>query len=88
MQEAKLIHKVIPVYPQMARNIRVQGMVLFSAVIGRDGSILNLTLLSGHPLLAPAARDAIRQWRYSPTFLNGDPVEVATTIEVNFILNN
>jgi protein TonB len=85
--EAKLTHKVIPRYPPLARQTRVQGKVVFSAVVGRDGSILNLQLLSGHPLLAQAAFEAVRQWRYHPTLLNGEPVEVQTTIEVNFILN-
>ena len=56
------------------------------AVIGRDGAIANLTVISGHPLLIPAALDAVRKWRYRPTLLNGTPVEVITTVDVNFTL--
>jgi protein TonB len=87
VQEAKLISRVQPVYPPLARQTRTQGVVRFSAIIGRDGTIQNLTLISGHPLLSPAAAAAVRQWRYRPTYLNGDPVEVVTEIEVHFILN-
>lgn len=87
VQEANLIRKVTPVYPQIAKVARVQGLVLFMAVIGRDGSIQNLQLVSGNPLLVPAAREAVAQWRYKPTLLNGDPVEVITEITVNFMLS-
>ena len=59
----------------------------FNAVIGRDGTIQNLTLASGHPLLVPAATEAVRQWVYQPTLLNGEPVEVVTQIDVNFTLS-
>jgi protein TonB len=76
-----------PSYPPLARQARIQGVVKFNAVIGRDGTIQNLTLVSGHPLLVPSATEAVRQWRYQPTLLNGDPVEVVTQIDVNFTLS-
>ena len=59
----------------------------FNAVIGKDGTIQNLDLVSGHPLLVPAATEAVRQWVYQPTLLNGEPVEVVTQIDVNFTLS-
>ena len=82
----KLVHKTTPVYPPLAKQARIQGVVRFHAVIGRDGSIVNLTLVSGHPLMVPSATEAVRQWRYQPTLLNGQPVEVVTQIDVNFTL--
>jgi protein TonB len=87
VQAAKLINQPKPSYPPLARQARIQGVVRFNAVIGRDGSIQNLTLVSGHPLLVPAATEAVRQWRYQPTLLNGEPVEVVTVIDVNFTLS-
>ena len=84
--EAKLINKVVPVYPALAKSARVQGIVEFSASISKEGNIENLQLVSGHPLLAKAARDAVLQWKYRPTLLNGQPVEVLTEIGVNFTL--
>jgi protein TonB len=84
---ANLIYKVQPVYPQMAQTIRVQGRVEFRAVISKAGTIENLELISGHPLLVSAAREAVLQWRYRPTLLNGEPVEVITDIVVNFALS-
>ena len=87
VQSAKLINQPRPAYPPLARQARIQGVVRFNAVIGRDGSIQNLTLVSGHPLLVPAATEAVRQWRYQPTLLNGEPVEVVTQIDVNFTLS-
>lgn len=86
VMSAKLIHQVKPIYPPLARNARVSGAVKLTATIGRDGSIANLQLLSGPPLLINAALDAVRQWRYQPTLLNGEPVEVLTQIDVNFNL--
>jgi protein TonB len=82
-----LISRVQPIYPQLARQTHTEGTVRFTAIIGRDGSIQNLTLISGHPLLNQAAADAVRRWRYRPTILNGEPVEVVTEIEVHFILH-
>ena len=86
VQAAKLIHQVRPAYPPLAKQARIQGTVRLQAVIARDGSIQNLVLASGHPLLVPSAMDAVRQWRYSPTTLNGETVEVLTQIDVNFTL--
>jgi protein TonB len=86
VQEALLINRVIPAYPPLAIQTRTSGVVRFTAVISREGVVTNLTLVSGHPLLVQAATSAVRQWRYKPTFLNGDPVEVVTTIDVNFVL--
>lgn len=84
--ESNLIHKVVPVYPAMAKAARVQGAVEFTAIISKDGTIENLKLVRGNPLLVNAARDAVLQWRYRPTLLNGEPVEVITDITVNFML--
>lgn len=83
---AKLIHQVKPVYPPLAISSRTQGTVKLTAVIGRDGTIQNLQLISGHPLLVQAALIAVKQWRYSPTLLNQEPVDVLTQIDVNFVL--
>ena len=81
-----LVHQVKPVYPPLARQARIQGAVLLQAIIGKDGCIENLRLVSGHPMLAPAAIEAVRQWRYRPYTLNREPVEVQTEITVNFVL--
>lgn len=85
--EAKIINRVIPVYPRLALQARLEGTVQFTAIIARDGTIQNLQLLSGHPLFVQAATEAVKQWRYRPTLLNGEPVEVVAPIEVKFILN-
>jgi len=87
VQAAKLVNQPKPQYPPLARQARIQGVVRFNAVIGKDGAIQNLTLVSGHPLLVPSATEAVRQWRYQPTLLNGEPVEVVTQIDVNFTLS-
>jgi len=81
-----LIHKVNPVYPPLARQARISGTVLLQAQISKDGSIENLQLISGHPMLAPAAIEAVKQWKYKPYLLNGEPVEVDTQVQVNFTL--
>jgi protein TonB len=86
MMEGNLIHRVEPRYPSLARQARIQGIVLLQATIGKDGSIENLHLLSGHPMLAQAAVEAVRQWQYRPYVLNGEPVEVETQVTVNFVL--
>jgi protein TonB len=86
VQEGKLISGPRPIYPQLARQARIQGTVRLEAVISREGTILNLRAVGGHPLLVPAALAAVAQWVFRPTFLNDDPVEVATVIEVNFTL--
>jgi protein TonB len=87
VKEAFLLHRVEPVYPALARQTRVSGKVELEGVIGTDGRIRELAVKNGNPLLAPAAVDAVRQWLYKPTMLNGAPVEVALVIVVNFRLN-
>lgn len=82
--EGRLILKVEPTYPRIALIARIQGRVVLSAIISKTGEIQDLTVVSGHPLLVPAAINAVRQWRYRPYLLNGEPVEVETTINVNF----
>jgi protein TonB len=74
------------VYPALARQARVQGTVVLAALIAPDGRVRNLRVLSGHPLLTQAALEAVRHWRYEPTLLNGDPMEVDTTVQVIFRL--
>jgi len=81
-----LAEKVEPEYPPAARAARIQGMVRFTAIIAKDGGVANLTLVSGHPLLIQAAVDAVKQWKYKPTMLNGEAVEVVTQIDVPFTL--
>jgi protein TonB len=87
VQAAKLMKQPKPVYPPLAKQARIQGVVRLNAVIGKDGTIQNLTAASGHPLLVPAAMEAVKQWVYQPTLLNGEPVEVITQIDVNFTLS-
>ena len=87
MMEGNLIHRVQPEYPPLARQARVQGVVVLRAVISREGKIENLQVLNGHPLLVQAAMDAVRQWRYRPYYLNNEPVEVETQVTVNFTLS-
>jgi len=81
------VKDVKPVYPPLARQARIQGTVVLHAQISKDGAIEGLTLISGHPMLAPAAIDAVKQWRYKPYLLNGEPVEVDTEVMVNFTLS-
>jgi TonB family protein len=81
-----LTYKVVPVYPETAKLARIQGPVKFAARIGKDGSVESLHLVSGHPLLVKGAEDAVIQFRYKPTLVNGQPVVVATEITVNFTL--
>jgi protein TonB len=88
VQAANLINAVKPVYPPLAKMARQQGTVKFEATISKDGTIEDLKVVSGPPLLIPAAMEAVKQWKYKPTLLNGDPVEVLTTIDVNFSLSN
>ena len=78
--------RVQPVYPVLARQSGIQGVVVLHAIIDRDGRVSELRVISGHPLLVKAAIDAVNQWRYQPTLLNGQPVEVETTITVSFVL--
>src|SRR5947209_6575773 len=81
-----LIRKPQPPYPPLARQARIQGTVILQAEISKTGDIQNLRLISGHPMLAPAAIEAVKQWKYKPYLLNGEPVEVETTVQVNFTL--
>lgn len=83
---AALIHKVQPQYPTIARTIHLQGTVYLRAIIATDGTVRQLDVISGNQILANSALEAVRQWRYQPTRLNGDPVEVETLITVNFVL--
>jgi periplasmic protein TonB len=86
VSQSQLEYGPKPEYPQIARISRTEGTVRLQAIISRDGRIENLHVLSGHPLLIGAAMQAVRQWRYRPMLLNGDPVEVITEIDVNFTL--
>jgi protein TonB len=88
VEEAKLIYHPKPVYPPLAVISRTQGTVVLQAIIGKDGTIQDLNVISGNPLLVNAAVDAVARWRYQPTLLNGEPVEVVTEIEVKFILGD
>ena len=81
-----LTRRVSPTYPPLARTARIQGKVLLQAQISKSGDIQNLQVISGHPMLIQSALDAVKQWKYRPYYLNGEPVEVDTTIEVNFTL--
>src|SRR5262249_22461641 len=84
MQPGMLINRVEPQYPRMAVIIKLHGDVKLHAVIAKDGSIQSLSVISGHPMLAQAAVEAVKQWRYRPYILNGEAVEVDTFITVNF----
>jgi TonB family protein len=86
VQAANLIGKVDPVYPPLAEQARIQGTVRFMVIIGKDGRFANIQLVSGHPLLVQAAKDALEQYVYKPTLLNGQPVEVVTQVDVPFTL--
>jgi TonB family protein len=83
---SKIVSQPPPVYPPLAKAARVQGTIRFDATIGTDGTVRNLQLLSGPPLLVQAAMTSVQQWVYEPTLLNGKPVEVITTIDVTFTL--
>jgi protein TonB len=83
---ASILNQTRPVYPALARQARIQGNVVLHAIIDKDGKVAQLEVISGHPLLVQSALDAVKQWRYKPTQLNGDPVEVDTTITVTFTM--
>ena len=87
VQSAMIIRKTPPIYPQLAKSARVSGVVHLAAVIAKDGTIQELHSLGGPALLIQAAMDAVKTWIYKPTMLNGEPVQVETTIDVNFTLN-
>jgi protein TonB len=86
MAEGSLAYRVQPTYPSPARAARIQGEVRMRAIISKTGAIENLTVLSGPAMLATAAVEAVRRWRYRPYMLNGEPIEVETEITVNFLL--
>jgi protein TonB len=86
VQAARLVNRVQPLYPPLARQTRISGTVKLHAIIGKNGAVEQLQVVSGHPLLVQSALDAVKQWRYQPTLLNGDPVEVDTEIDVIFSL--
>jgi periplasmic protein TonB len=87
VSEGLLIHPVKPAYPPIALTAHIQGEVVLQAVIGKDGTIQNLHVISGHPMLIKSAVDAVQQWRYRPYMLNGEPVEVETQVRVNFTIS-
>ncbi len=84
--EAQIIRRVLPIYPQLAKQARISGRVELAGSIGKDGKVANLQVVSGHPMLVLAALEAVRQWTYRPTFLNGEPTEVSAPIVVQFSL--
>jgi protein TonB len=84
VQQAMLLSQVKPIYPPDAKEARIQGVVVLEAVVSKEGDVQSVNVISGHPLLQQAAIDAVSQWKYKPTLLNGQPVEVVTTITVNF----
>ncbi len=86
VQEAKVLNRVQPAYPPLASRARIQGTVVLEAIIAKDGSVQNLRVIEGHPMLVQAAVQAVQQWRYQPTILNNEPVEVETIINVVFKL--
>jgi protein TonB len=86
VQMAKLLRKVSPLYPQIAITARISGIVQLIGTIAKDGTIRNLQVISGHPILVQSAMEAVRQWVYKPTLLNGSPVEVIAPIQVSFTL--
>jgi protein TonB len=87
VQEGNLERKVVPTYPPLAKQARIQGTVVLAAVISKQGTVQDLRVISGHPMLVQSALDAVKQWKYKPYYLNGEPVEVDTTITVNFNLS-
>ncbi len=87
VQQTNLISQTRPAYPPLAKQARIQGLVRLNAIIAKDGTVANLTVIAGHPLLVEAALEAVRQWIYKTTLLNGEPVEVQTVIDVNFTLS-
>lgn len=85
--EGNLLHRVQPNYPALAREARIQGTVELRAIISKSGAIENLVVVRGHPMLVKSAIEAVRQWRYRPYLLNGEPIEVETEVTVNFVLS-
>jgi len=87
VQESKILRKVIPVYPELAKRARVEYQVVLEVNVDEEGNVTNVKVLKGHPLLDQAAVDAVKQWKYSPTLLNGEPVPVVATVTVEFKLS-
>jgi protein TonB len=87
-QQAKLVMQPRPAYPPLAKQARISGVVHLAAVIGKEGNVIDLRVISGHPLLIPSAIQAVKNWVYQPTLLNGEPVEVSTQIDVNYTLSD
>ncbi|HLZ43883.1 MAG TPA: energy transducer TonB [Candidatus Sulfotelmatobacter sp.] len=85
-QYTSLVKKVAPVYPPLARQARIQGTVVLKIIINKSGDVGNIQLFSGHPMLAPAAIEAVKQWKYQPYLVDGLPVEVETRVQINFKL--
>ena len=88
VQQAKLVSQPRPVYPPLAKQARISGVVHLAAVIGKEGNVIDLKVISGHPLLIPSAIEAVKNWVYQTTLLNGEPVEVSTQIDVNYTLSD
>ena len=86
VQASRLIHRVEPEYPELARRARVSGRVIMQVIVSEGGAVEEVKIIRGHPLLNEAALRAVRQWRYSPYFLNGEPIPVTATVTVNFVL--
>ena len=86
VQASKLVKRVEPNYPELAKRARVKGMVILQVTVGEAGNVVDIKIIRGHPLLNDAAVSAVRQWVYSPTLLNGEPVPVLATVTVNFVL--
>lgn len=85
---SQVLTKVPPVYPPLARQAQIQGSVILKVRISKSGDVVSIWLISGHPMLAPAAMEAVKQWKYKPYLLNGDPVDVETNVTVNFTLSD
>jgi TonB family protein len=87
VQSSRALEKVQPNYPALARQAKVQGTVNLTVILTEEGTVRTVEVIAGHPLLIPAAVEAVKQWRYRPTLLNGSPVEVQTTVDINFSLS-
>ncbi len=83
---AGVLRYVDPVYPPLARQARIQGVVRLNVIVAKDGAPQNISVVSGHPLLVPAAMEAVRQWQWHPALVNGQPVEIVTQVDVPFSL--
>jgi protein TonB len=88
VQQAKLVRQPRPEYPALAKQARISGVVHLQVVIAADGTVKDIGVISGHPLLIPPSLEAVKQWQYQPTLLNGQPVEVLTQVDVNFTLSD